>query len=150
MRRPGIATALAGAAIAATGLALAAPAPASPATLKRAVSNIVFAPVDFALSPATGAWGLYTGMRDQDDSLGVRIAYPVPGLAWNIATQAGASCLRGLAGLLELLPGIGLFFFDADLDPIYAPVERAEAWVDYDTPVLSVKFGINYIAPQSF
>ena len=131
-------------------LASATPASASPETLKRSVSNILFGPVDFALSPATGAYGVYTGMQDQDDSLGVRIFYPVPGVIWNVGVQAGAGCLRTLSGLIELLPGIGLFFFDADLDPIYAPAERADAWVDYDTRALHVKFGLNYTAAASF
>jgi hypothetical protein len=145
VRRP-----LAWLAAALLALALAAPASASPETLKRSMSNLLFGPADFALSPATGAYGVYTGMQDQDDSVGVRIFYPLPGVVWNFGVQAGAGCLRTLSGLLELLPGIGLFFFDADLDPIFAPAERADAWVDYDTRALYVKFGLNYTAAASF
>ncbi len=130
------------AAVAALGLA--GPAAASPETLKRSMSNILFGPADIVLSPATAAYALYVGLRDQDDSIGVRIVYPVPGYVWNFGVQAGAGSIRTLAGLIELLPGIGLYFFDADLDPLFAPVERADAWVDYDTPPLYVKFGTNY------
>lgn len=145
MRRP-----VAWLAAALAALACAAPASASPETLKRSMSNVLFGPVDFALSPATGAFAVYRGMQDHDDSVGVRIFYPVPGVIWNFGVQAGAGALRTLAGLIELLPGIGLFFFDADLDAIYAPVDRADAWVDYDTPPLYVKFGLNYTAASSF
>lgn len=144
MRRPACCVAAA-----VVALALAAPATASPETLKRSASNILFGPADIALSPATAAYGLYVGMRDQDDSLGVRIVYPVPGYIWNFGVQAGAGSLRTLAGLLELLPGIGLYFFEADLDPLFPPVDRADAWVDYDTPPLYVKFGVNYTAPAT-
>jgi len=58
--------------------------------------------------------------------------------------QIGACATRAIAGALELLPGIGLFFFEADLDPLFPPVERAPALVDYDTPPMHFKFGISY------
>jgi hypothetical protein len=131
-------------------LVLAGPAAASPETLKRSCSNILFGPFDIVLSPLTAAHGIYVGLRDQDDSTGVRIFWTLPGYVWNFGVQAGAGSLRTLSGLLELLPGLGLFFFDADLDPIYAPAERADAWVDEETPLLYVKFGINYTAAASF
>ena len=49
-------------------------------------------------------------------------------------------------GRLELVPGLGLLFFDADLDPLYGPIERNEALVDLETPPLKIKFGVNYVA----
>lgn len=131
-------------------LLAAAPASASPETLKRAVSNALFGPADIALSPVMGPWTVYNGLRYQDDSPGVRWFYTVPGVIWNFGVQAAAGCLRTVAGLLELGPGLGLFFFETDLDPIYAPAERADAWVDRDTPVLYVKLGLDYVAPASF
>ena len=33
---------------------------------------------------------------------------------------------------------------EADLDPLYDPVERGEALVDVQTPPLNIKFGVNY------
>jgi hypothetical protein len=83
-------------------------------------------------------------MRDIDDSQWVRIVYPLPGYVWTTGIQIGASVLREITGLIELLPGLGLVFFEADLDPLYAPVERGEALVDVETPVLNIKFGMNY------
>lgn len=128
----------------------AAPAAASPETLKRASSNTLFGPLDVVLSPITAAHGLYLGLRDQDDSPGVRIVWTLPGYVFNFGTQAGAGAMRILSGLLELVPGLGLYFFEADLDPIFAPADRAEAWVDVDTRLLYVKFGLNYTAPAGF
>ena len=33
---------------------------------------------------------------------------------------------------------------EADLDPIFAPVERGEALVDVETVAVNIKFGMNY------
>ena len=123
---------------------LAGPASASPETLKRSVSNMLMAPLDFALTPVVSANSVYTNIQNVDDTMGVRIAYVVPGYVWNMGVQMGASSVRILAGAIEFLPGLGLFFFDADLDPLFSPVERAQALVDYDTPPINFQFGITY------
>ena len=65
---------------------------------------------------------------------------------WILGVQIGGGAIREIAGLLELVPGLGLLFFDADLDPLFDPVERNEALVDVDTPPLDIKFGVNYVA----
>jgi hypothetical protein len=123
---------------------LASPAAASPETLRRSVGNILWAPVDIVLAPVVSAKTIYTNMQDIDDTPGVRIVYTVPGFAWNCFVQFGGGIIREIAGLLELVPGLGLFFFETDMDPLYDPVERGEALVDIDTPPLAVKFGVNY------
>jgi len=130
-------------------LAVAPPASASPETLKRATSNILFAPLDVVLSPVVAGQIIYTNLREIDDSRWVRIAYPVPGYVWILGVELGASVLREVTGLIELLPGIGLLFFDADLDPLYHPVERGTALVDEQTKLLNVKFGVDYISVSS-
>ena len=123
---------------------LAAPAAASPETLRRSVGNIIWAPVDILLAPVVSAKTIYTNMQDIDDTPGVRIVYPLPGFVWNCFVQFGGGIIREIAGILELGPGIGLFFLEADLDPLFDPVERGEALVDIDTAPLAVKFGVNY------
>jgi len=128
----------------ALALAIAAPVQASPETLKRSVGNIIFAPLDIALAPIVAARIIYTNMRDIDDSQWVRIVYPLPGYVWTTGVQIGGGILREVTGLIELIPGLGLVFFEADIDPLYAPVERGEALVDVETPPLNVKFGVNY------
>jgi hypothetical protein len=125
-------------------LLLASPAAASPETLKRSFSNILFGPVDAIFSPVVGSRSVYNGLRDVDDSLGVRVFYAVPGLVWNTGTIALSGVMRFVTGALELVPGVLLFFFRADLDPIYAPAERGDALIDVDTPPLYIKFGIDY------
>jgi len=136
-------------ALAAVCLLLLAPlsASASPETLKRSVGNIIWAPADLALSPLVAWSTLNRNIQEIDDTMGVRIAYYVPGLVWLLGLQAGGSVLREVTGLLELLPGLMLIPFKADLDPLYDPVERGEGLIDFETPVLHFKFGINYQSP---
>jgi hypothetical protein len=130
-------------------LLAATPASASPETLRRSAGNILFAPFDIATSPFTAGKALYTNMREVDDPLWVRIVFPIPGYVWILGVQIGGGALREIAGLLELVPGLGLLFFDADLDPLFDPAERNEALVDLETPPLKFKFGVNYVASPS-
>jgi hypothetical protein len=131
-------------------LLVAAPASASTETFRRAIENIVLSPLDLALAPFAAGYTVVTGLQDIDDSLGVRIAYPIPGFLWNTGVNIGASALRCASGLIELIPGIFLLPFEADLDPIYAPVDRADAFVDHETDYFYFKFGIFYTAPPSY
>jgi hypothetical protein len=125
------------------------PASATPETLKRSVGNILFAPFDIAAAPVTAGVALYTNLREIDDARWKRIVFPIPGYVWILGVQIGSGAIREIAGLLELVPGLGLLFFDADLDPLFGPVERNEALVDLETPPLNIKFGVNYVASPS-
>lgn len=120
------------------------PASASPETLKRSVSNLLMGPLDAVFTPVVAANSVYRNLQNVDDTMAVRIAYVIPGYAWNMGVQIGAATVRVLAGAIEFLPGLGLLFFDADLDPLFSPVDKAQALVDYDTPPLNFKFGITY------
>ena len=124
------------------------PASATPATFKRSIENLTQAPIDMALSPVIAARTIYRNMRDIDDSMGVRIAYPLPGWCWNTMVQIGAGTLRGVTGALELIPGILLIPFDADMDPLFDPADEQSGLVDYATPIYHIKFGIDYTTPE--
>jgi hypothetical protein len=124
--------------------AAASPAAASSETLRRSVGNLLFAPLDIALSPIVAARSIYRNLNDIDDSLGVRLVYPVPGFAWNTGLQIGAGGIRALAGLLELVPGLVLLPFEADMDPLFSPAAKANALVDIETRPIDIKFGIDY------
>ena len=120
------------------------PVSASPETLKRSVENLTLWPLDLVLSPVVAGKTVYQNLRDIDDSTAVRIAYPVPGFVWVTFVQMGSSVLRGVTGVFEFLPGLGLLPFDADLDPLFDPADENEALVDYETPVYDFRFGVNY------
>lgn len=130
-------------AVAFAGL-LASPVSATPEVLKRSIENLSQFPLDLVLSPVVAAKTVYTNMNDIEDSPGVRLFYPVPGYFWTIFVQAGTSILRGVTGVLELLPGMALLFTDAEYDPIFDPADEQDALVDFETDFYYVKFGINY------
>ena len=123
---------------------LAAPASAGPDTLKRSVGNMVFFPIDLVTSPVTAGIAVVNNIQDIDDTTGVRVAYAVPGYIFMTGLNIGASVLRGVTGLLEFLPGLVLVFIDADMTPLYVPVEDNKALVNWQNDVFPVKFGIDY------
>ena len=124
---------------------LASPASASPETLKRSVTNILFGPLDFVLGPIIAARSVYNNLQDIDDTTGVRIVFAVPGVAWNSAMQMGGGVLRTFTGLLEFVPGLILLPFEADMDPLFTMPERQDALIDEEYDFIAVKFGVNYI-----
>ncbi|MCZ6464194.1 MAG: hypothetical protein O7A09_07630, partial [Proteobacteria bacterium] len=74
--------------------------------------------------------------------------YTVPGYLWMLGVQVGASSVRTITGALELIPGIFLLPFEADLDPLYDPVDNSSALVEWENGVIDVKFGIAYQGPS--
>ncbi|MCP3983076.1 MAG: hypothetical protein GY723_01730 [bacterium] len=119
-------------------------ASADPYTLKRSIENLSQWPLDLALSPIVAGKTVYNNLNSIGDSPGVRIAYPLPGFLWNTFVQGAASVLRGVTGVIEFVPGVALFFTDAEIDPIFDPVEDQDALVDYETDFFWLKFGVTY------
>ena len=126
-------------------LSLASPASASPETIKRSATNILFGPLDFVLGPVVGARSVYNNLQDIEDTTGVRIVFAVPGFAWNSAMQMSGGVLRTFTGLLELLPGLILIPFEADMDPLFTMPERQDALIDEEYDWIAIKIGVNYI-----
>ena len=124
---------------------VAGPAEASPETLTRSLTNIFFGPLDMVLGPVVGTKAVYTNIQDVEDTTGVRVAYAIPGVVWNSMMCMSGGLFRTFTGALELLPGMALLFFEADLDPIFAPPERSEALIDEEFDWGMVKIGINYV-----
>lgn len=122
----------------------ASPAAATYETLKRSLGNIVFAPFDMALSPVVAGNTIYNNLREVEDSLGVRVVYVPMGFCWNTGVQAMSAVVREITGLIEFVPGLIVLPLDADLDPIYAPVERGDALMNVETTPLRVKVGVDY------
>lgn len=136
-----LATALLAGALA---LGLAAPASAGGETLKRSIENLTLWPLDVATAPVVGTKTVVDNMQSVDDTLPVRIAYPVPGVLWNTFVQAGAGVLRGFTGVFELVPGVVLLPFDSEMAPLFDPVEDQPALVNAEAPFYRMKFGVIY------
>jgi hypothetical protein len=122
----------------------AAPAAATPATLKRSVENLTQWPLDIVTAPWVAGQTIYQNMQSEPDTTAVKIVYPVPGYAWNLMVQLGASVLRGVTGVIEFVPGLILLPLDAEFDPLYDPVVDNPALVDVPTSIYSLRFGITY------
>jgi hypothetical protein len=124
---------------------------ATTATIKRSVQNLLLFPVDFVLSPYVATRTVYNQWRSSDDTDAVKIAYPLPGVAWAVSVNMGASVLRGVAGALEFLPGLVLIPFDQDLDPLYDLAENNNAlWDSGEDRAMRARIGVDYIAPSEF
>ena len=148
-----------------TALALLAFSPtaaqASPETLRRSLGNIIQSPIDVLLAPLVAGRTLVTNLRDIDDTLPVQIVYAGPGYFWLTGVQVGAAVLRGVAGLLELVPGIFLMPFETDIDALYDPADRGAAMVEFENPLgendiarwfplitWNVRFGVTYTSAE--
>lgn len=134
---------------------------ASPETLRRALGNIIQAPIDVVLAPVVAGRTLINNLRDIDDTPAVRVVYAAPGYLWLTGVQAGAGVLRGVAGGLELIPGIFLLPFETDIDALYDPADRGGALVELENPLAeddvarwiplitwNVRFGVTYTSAE--
>lgn len=137
-------------------------ASASPDTLRRGISNIINGPLDMLLSPFVAGVTLANNLQTIDDSAAVRVVYALPGWIWLSGLNFGSGGIRTITGALECLPGVLLFPFETDVDPLFDPVTDAGAWVDWENPIgqienpwvyynplvvpfaIDFKFGINY------
>lgn len=129
-------------------LAIPATAQAGYETLSRAVSNMMFGPLDVVTSPVVAGKGIVTNLQDIDDTTGVRVAYTVPGFFWYTGVTIGAGVIRTATGILELVPGIVLLPFETELGPLMPPVQDAGALVDIENDYFPIKFGIDYTSAE--
>jgi hypothetical protein len=127
-------------------LFLAAPASATTDVLKRSFENMPQGVVDAALSPVTAGTAIYNNMTTIEDTMPVRVAYAVPGYAWNVMTNFGGGVIRSITGLLELPVGVVLLFTDAEMEPLFDPAEDNEALLTLDQveDIYRVKVGVDY------
>jgi len=119
-------------------------AQASPETLNRSTANILYAPFDMICSPITSGFTLYNNLRDIDDTTGVRVAFAVPGYLWLTGLNFAAGAMRGLSGIIEFLPGIAVYPFEADLDALFDPADRGPALVELENPLADLD-SVNFI-----
>ncbi len=117
-------------------------------TLKRSVTNMTLWPLDLVASPVTSGQRVVTNLRDIEDTTAVRVVYAVPGYVFLTGLNVFASVLRGVTGALEFLPALVLVFMDADMGPLFDPVENNAALVDWQNDVLPLKFGIDYFTAE--
>ena len=118
---------------------------AGPKTLARSVQNLIFFPFDLALSPFVATKATYDHWKSSDDTKAVKYGYALIAPIWSFGVEAGASVIRGVAGALELLPGLVLLPFDREMNPIYELPQTQPGWVDVGGDAFKMKFGIDYL-----
>jgi len=119
---------------------------ATTSVIKRSFENMPQGVVDAALSPVTAGKTIYNNMTTIQDTTAVRVAYVVPGYAWNVMCNFGGGVIRSLTGLMELPAGLVLLFSDADMEPLFDPAEDNEALLTVDDyeDIYRLKVGIDY------
>lgn len=132
----------------AVGVALlaASSAGATTSVIKRSFENMPQGVVDAALSPITAGAGVYNNMTTIQDTMPVRVAYAVPGYAWNVMCNFGGGVIRSITGLMELPVGLVLLFSDDDMEPLFDPAEDNEALLTLDQyeDIYRFKVGVDY------
>jgi len=125
---------------------LAGPAAATTSVIKRSFENMPQGVVDAVLSPVTAGTSVYNNLTTIEDTMPVRVAYAVPGYAWNVMCNFGGGIIRSLTGVLELPVGVVLLFTDADLEPLFDPAEDNEGLIVFDQfeDIYKVNTGIAY------
>lgn len=131
---------------AAVAIGAAAPAFATTDVLRRSFENMPQGIVDAFLSPVTAGQSIVNNLQNIEDTPGVRVAYTIPGYAWNTLGNFGGGLIRSLTGIMELPTGLILLFTDAEMDPLFDPVEDNEALYLYDEyeDTYRVKVGVHY------
>jgi hypothetical protein len=134
--------------LAAAALALAAAAPAGATTdvIQRSFENMPQGIGDALLSPYTAGRTVYNNLNNIEDTPGVRVAYTVPGYFWNVMCNFGGGLIRTITGVIELPTGLVLLFSDAEMEPLFDPVEDNEGLITFDQfeDVYRVKMGVDY------
>jgi len=115
-------------------------------TLARSAQNLLFFPFDLALSPFVATKTTYENWKNSDDTKAVKYGYALFAPIWSFGVEAGASVIRGVAGMLELLPGLALLPFDGEMNPLYDLPETQPAWVDVGNDSFKMKFGVDYLS----
>ena len=114
-------------------------ADASPDVLRRSFSNMIGGPLDMALSPFTGILTLARNLEEIDDSTGVRLTFALPGWVWLTGLNFFSGAIRTVSGALEVPPGVILFPFETDIEPLFDSVEDAGAMIELDNPVMWIE-----------
>lgn len=119
---------------------------ATTSVIKRSFENMPQGVVDAALSPITAGAGVYNNMTTIQDTMPVRVAYAVPGYAWNVMCNFGGGVIRSITGLMELPVGLVLLFSDDDMEPLFDPAEDNEALLTLDQyeDIYRFKVGVDY------
>lgn len=110
-------------------------ASASPDTLRMALEDILLGAADIVVAPANGCIATARNLDEVSDNVFLQGLYSVPAALGLTTLQAVQGALRTATGIVELIPGIILFPFEADLDPDLNVFRRGDLMVDLENPL---------------
>ena len=110
-------------------------ASASPDTLRVALEDVIMGTVDVVVAPGNGGIATVRNLDEVSDDGFLQGLYFVPALLGLTTLQVAQGALRVATGAVELIPGIFLFPFEADLDPDLNVFRRGELMVDLENPL---------------
>jgi hypothetical protein len=122
-------------------------AQASPDSLRRAIGDVVFGATDVAASPVTGGVATARNLPAVSEHGALQGLYAVPGWVGLTVLHAAQGALRSLVGVVEIIPGLALLPFDADLPEGFNPFRRGEALVDVENPLGDEPAWLAYVLP---
>jgi hypothetical protein len=122
-------------------------AQASPDTLRLAIEDMVFGVGDVVAAPVTGGIATAENMSEVSDNGFLQGAYVLPGWLGLTGLQLGQGTLRIVVGALQVVPGLVLFPFEADVPEGFNVFRQGEALVDYRNPLAENPAWLPYVLP---
>jgi len=119
-------------------------------TLRRAVANVLLAPLDVALSPVVTVQALYDNAKAANYSPPATVALELlGGGGWFFPLTAATGVFRMWSGFAEMPVGLTLLVSKSFTDWQPAPffeVHGKPAMVSFPSVVIPIEFGVNYLA----
>lgn len=110
-------------------------ADASPETLRIAFEDILMGVADVVVSPVNAGMATAENLDAVSDNPILQGLYVVPGFLGLGVLQAGQAALRIATGVVQILPGLALFPFEADLSEDFNVFRRGTLMVDAENPL---------------
>lgn len=120
---------------------------ASPDTLRLAIEDIVFGVVDVAAAPVTGGVATAANLDAVSDNGFLQGLYVLPGWLGLTSLQLVQGTLRVATGAIQLVPGIVLFPFGADVPEDFNVFRSGDALVDVRNPLAENPTWLRYVLP---
>ena len=120
---------------------------ASPDTLRVAIEDIVFGAVDVVAAPVTGGVATARNLDAVSDNGFLQGLYAVPGWLGLTGLQFAQGSLRIVTGAIQLVPGIVLFPFEADVPEDFNVFRSGEKLVDLRNPLAENPAWLRYVPP---
>jgi hypothetical protein len=102
---------------------------------------------DVVVSPVNAGIVTHDNLEAVSDNAFLQALYVVPGFVGLTFLQAGQATLRIVVGAVEVLPGLALFPFEADVSENFNVFRRGELMADLENPLGKRPAWLAYVLP---